>query len=95
MNLYHLIFTKEGLLVIRTDKRIIKFNKKCIIQKPGIHYIEMNHKNNVQTSLEEIDTVIDLMKQMIGSEFNDNGKKRELNVKDFLIISPYLSLIHI
>ena len=55
----------------------------------------MNHKNNVQTSLEEIDTVIDLMKQMIGSEFNDNGKKRELNVKDFLIISPYNTQVNL
>ena len=79
----------------RTEKRIIKFDKKCIIQNPGIHYIEMNHKNNVQTSLEEIDTVIDLMKQMIGSEFNDNGKKRELNVKDFLIISPYNTQVNL
>ena len=79
----------------RTDKRIIKFNKKCIIQKPGVHYIEMNHKNNVQTSLEEIETVVDLMKQMIGSEFNDNGKKRELNVKDFLIISPYNTQVNL
>ena len=79
----------------RTEKRIIKFDKKCIIQNPGIHYIEMNHKNNVQTSLEEIDTVIDLMKQMIGSEFNNNGKKRELDVKDFLIISPYNTQVNL
>jgi len=79
----------------RTDKRIIKFNKKCIIQKPGVHYIEMNHKNNVQTSLEEIETVVDLMKQMIGSEFNDNGKKRELSVNDFLIISPYNTQVNL
>ena len=43
----------------------------------------MNHKNNVQTSLEEIDTVIDLMKQMIGSEFNDNGKKENSMLKIF------------
>ena len=73
----------------------IKFNNKSIIKKDGIHYIEMKHKNNVQTSLEEIDTVIDLMKQMIGSEFNDNGKKRELNVKDFLIISPYNTQVNL
>ena len=51
--------------------------------KSGIHYIEMNHKNNVQTSLEEIDTVIDLMKQMIGSEFNDNGKKSRTQCERF------------
>ena len=38
----------------------------------------MKHKNNVQTSLEEIETVVDLMKQMIGSEFNDNGKKKRV-----------------
>ena len=55
----------------------------------------MNHKNNVQTSLEEIETVVDLMKQMIGSEFNDHGKKRELNVKDFLIISPYNTQVNL
>ena len=63
----------------RTDKRIIKFEKKSIIKKDGIHYIQMNHKNNVQTSIEEFDVVKDLMKQLIGVEFDDNGKKKKVN----------------
>ena len=59
----------------RTDKRIIKFNKKSLIKNDGIHYVEMKHKNNVQTSIEEFEVVRDLMKEMIGNEFDDNGIK--------------------
>ena len=62
----------------RTDKRKIKFNNKSFIKKDGIHYIEMKHKNNVQTSIEEFEVVKSLMKQLIGVEFDDNGKKRKL-----------------
>jgi hypothetical protein len=38
----------------------------------------MNHQNNVQTSIEEFEVIRDLMTQMIGSDFDDNGKKRKL-----------------
>ncbi len=79
----------------RTDKRIIKFEKKSLIKKHGIHYIQMDHKNNVQTSIEEFEVVKDLMQQLIGSEFDDNGKKRKLNVDDFLIISPYNTQVNL
>ncbi len=73
----------------RTDMRTIKFDKKSLIKSDGIHYIQMDHKNNVQTSIEEFEVVKDLMQQLIGSDFDDNGKKRKLTVDDFLIISPY------
>ena len=79
----------------RTDKRIIKFNKKSLIKNDGIHYVEMKHKNNVQTSIEEFEVVRDLMKEMIGSEFDDNGSKRKLTVEDFLIISPYNTQVNL
>src|SRR6056300_1058640 len=79
----------------RTDKRTIKFDKKSLIKKDGIHYIQMDHKNNVQTSIEEFEVVKDLMLQLIGSEFDDNGKKRKLNIEDFLIISPYNTQVNL
>ena len=79
----------------RTDKRLIKFNKKLKIQDSGIHYIEMNHTNNVQTSIEEFEVIKDLMKEMIGLEFDDQGKKRKLTVDDFLIISPYNTQVNL
>ena len=79
----------------RTDKRIIKFNKKSLIKNDGIHYVEMKHKNNVQTSIEEFEVVRDLMKEMIGNEFDDNGSKRKLTVEDFLIISPYNTQVNL
>ena len=72
-----------------TDKRIIHFTKKNKIKKSGIHYIEMDHKNNVQTSIEEFEVVRDLIKDMVGLEFDDKGSKRKLTIEDFLIISPY------
>ena len=55
----------------------------------------MKHKNNVQTSIEEFEVVRDLMKEMIGSEFDDNGNKRKLTVEDFLIISPYNTQVNL
>ena len=79
----------------RTDRRIIKFDKKSLIKKDGIHYIQMDHKNNVQTSIEEFEVVKDLMQQLIGSDFDDNGKKRKLTVDDFLIISPYNTQVNL
>ena len=79
----------------RTDKRIIKFNNKSLIKNDGIHYMEMKHKNNIQTSIEEFEVVRDLMKEMIGSEFDDNGSKKKLTVEDFLIISPYNTQVNL
>jgi uncharacterized protein len=55
----------------------------------------MKHENNIQTSLEEFEVVNKLMKQMIGSDYEDNGKKRKLNVEDFLIISPYNTQVNL
>ena len=79
----------------RTDKRVIHFNKNSMIKDSGIHFIEMKHENNIQTSLEEFEVVNKLMKQMIGSDYEDNGKKRKLNVEDFLIISPYNTQVNL
>jgi uncharacterized protein len=66
-----------------------------MIKDSGIHFIEMKHENNIQTSLEEFEVVNKLMKQMIGSDYEDNGKKRKLNVEDFLIISPYNTQVNL
>ena len=66
-----------------------------MIKDSGIHFIEMKHENNIQTSLEEFEVVNKLMKQMMGSDYEDNGKKRKLNVEDFLIISPYNTQVNL
>ena len=79
----------------QTDKRLIKFNKKSKIKDSGIHYIEMNHTNNVQTSVEEFEVIRDLLKDMIGLEFDDQGKIRKLTIDDFLIISPYNTQVNL
>ena len=49
----------------------------------------MNHKNNVQTSIEEIEMIQKIMNEMIGLKCFDGKDKRTLTVDDFLIISPY------
>ena len=72
-----------------TDKRIITFNSNHLIRNAGIHYIEMNHKNNTQTSVEEIEIIKKIMNEMIGLQCFDGDKKRTLEVEDFLIISPF------
>ena len=72
-----------------TDQRTIEFNPNHLIKDPGIHYIEMNHKNNVQTSIEEINMIKKILDQMIGLNCFDGKAKRILTIKDFLIISPY------
>ena len=79
----------------RTDRRNISFNKNSLIKDSGIHFIEMNHENNVQTSIEEFEEIKKLMNQMIGSEYDDNGNKRKLTVEDFLIISPYNTQVNL
>ena len=78
-----------------TNKRLITFNKKSKIQDGGIHYIEMKHTNNIQTSTEEFEVIKDIMKEMIGLEFNDKGKIRKLSVEDFLVISPFNTQVNL
>ena len=87
----------EGKLINdpSTDNRIITFKKKGTIKKSGIHYLEMSHKNNVQTSIEECDVVRDLINEMVGLDFDDNGKKRKLGIDDFLVISPYNTQVNL
>ena len=77
------------------NKRVVKFNKKLLIKNSGIHFIEMKHENNVQTSIEEFKVIRDLMKEMIGLEYDDGKKKRKLVVDDFLIISPYNTQVNL
>ena len=72
-----------------TDKRTIEFSSNHLIKDRGIHYIKMNHKNNVQTSIEEIEMIQKIMNEMIGLQCFDGKDKRILTVDDFLIISPY------
>jgi superfamily I DNA and/or RNA helicase len=55
----------------------------------------MNHKNNVQTSIEEFEVIRDLLKDMIGLEFDDEGETRKLTIDDFLIISPYNTQVNL
>ena len=50
----------------------------------------MDHEDNSQTSHEEYETISKIMKQLIGSEFNDiDNKVRNLTIEDILIVSPY------
>ena len=89
-------FYEEKLICdTTTDKRIITFKKNGMIKKSGIHYLKMNHKNNIQTSIEEFEVVRDLLNEMIGLDFNDNGKKRKLGIDDFLVISPYNTQVNL
>ena len=72
-----------------TDKRKIFFDKKHIIKREGIHHISMDHKDNIQKSVEEGDLIKNILKEMIGLKYHDGKKDRKLTLEDFLIISPY------
>jgi len=82
----------ESRLICREENknRKIHFNKDCMIQSEGIHYIPMHHKDNTQICTEEGEVVKKLFKQIIGLDFTDiDDKKRKLTIKDILVISPY------
>ena len=55
----------------------------------------MSHINNAQTSIEEFEVVRDLMKNIIGSNYEDNGVKRKLTIDDILVISPYNTQVNL
>ncbi len=83
-------FYEERLICDESnDQRLIKFDKKSKIKDSGIHFIEMNHSLNVQTSIEEFEVVRDLLKDMIGLEFDDKGKTRKLTIDDFILNQDY------
>lgn len=68
--------------------RLINLDNSLITSQ-GINYIQMNHFNNVQTSKEEFVAISNILENMIGLEFIDNGNKRKLELEDFLVISPF------
>jgi predicted RecB family nuclease len=72
-----------------TDKRKISFDKKHIIKKEGVHHISMDHKDNIQKSIEEGQVIKKILNEMIGLKYFDGAKDRKLTLEDFLIISPY------
>ena len=84
-------FYDNRLLVHEKNKqRKINFSKSSLIKSEGIHYIQMDHEDNSQTSHEEYETISKIMKQLIGSKFNDiDNKVRNLTIEDILIVSPY------
>jgi len=72
-----------------TDKRKISFDKKHIIKREGVHHISMDHKDNIQKSIEEGQVIKKILNEMIGLKYFDGAKDRKLTLEDFLIISPY------
>ena len=45
--------------------------------------------------MEEFEVVRDLMRNIIGSNFEDNGVKRKLTIDDILVISPYNTQVNV
>jgi len=86
----------EGKLVTDeiTGKRKIFFQKNHIIKTDGIHHISMNHKDNIQKSIEEGELIKKILNEMIGLAYFDGKKERKLTLEDFLIISPYNSQVN-
>jgi len=84
-------FYDHRLVIDEKNKnRKIIYNKKGIIRDEGIHYLEMSHEDNLQTSEEECDVIKELIREFVGLEFIDENKKsRKLTLDDILIISPY------
>jgi len=82
----------EGRLIVdeKNNNRKIIYKKGSTIQSDGIHYLEMNHEDRIQSCDEETQIVKKLMKELIGSEFIDkDNKSRKLTIEDILVISPY------
>ena len=61
-----------------TDKRKISFDKKHIIKKEGVHHISMDHKDNIQKSIEEGQVIKKILNEMIGLKYFDGAKDRKL-----------------
>jgi uncharacterized protein len=71
-----------------STRKVISKNK--LFSTSGIYYIASEHSDNSQKSEEECQIIKRLYKDFIGADFIDlNQKKRKINDKDILIISPY------
>jgi uncharacterized protein len=68
----------------------LKPSNRLVAKEAGIQFIPVEHDGNVQASDEEIDHVLTIFQELIGSVYWDSaGKKRALSLADFLFVSPY------
>ena len=82
----------DDKLVCHKDNKLRSLNLDghSSIHSEGIFYIQADHEGNSQRSNEEADIVAKLVKSFLGRDlFDKEGKKRQLNIEDILVISPY------
>ncbi|MBU3700364.1 MAG: TM0106 family RecB-like putative nuclease, partial [Candidatus Kapabacteria bacterium] len=63
---------------------------KHITIEHGIVFSPIEHDGNTQSSIEEVDRVVEIFNELEGRLYTDKaGNTRPLSLKDFLFISPY------
>ena len=65
-------------------------NTELVAQPTGIVYLPVSHDGNSQCSMEEVETIKQVVDELLTAEVQDfDGSARPLTLEDILIVAPY------
>ena len=73
-----------------SQNREVIFNNKGIIHKnKGLQFIAVNHKDNLQYSLEEVSKIRQIVDFLLEQNVNIDGEVKKIELSDIIMVSPY------
>lgn len=73
-----------------SHERKVVFNNKGIINKEkGLQFVSVNHKDNIQYSVEEVSKIREIVDYLLTQEINIDGEVKQITMDDIIMVSPY------
>ena len=71
------------------NKIILGAACRLLSKSDGLQFLPVEHENNSQSSEEEAEIILDLVGELLKSNYSNDGKTRPLTLDDILIVAPY------
>jgi predicted RecB family nuclease len=74
-----------------SHNREVIFNEDngIIFRKKGLQFVSVNHKDNTQYSMEEVDKIKEIVDYLLEQKINIDGQVKDITMDDIIMVSPY------
>lgn len=71
------------------NRKLMFSNKGIIHKEKGLQFVSVNHKDNNQYSMEEVDKVKEIVDYLLTQKVSIDGNVKDIEMKDIIMVSPY------